>query len=203
MSSGIISHGQHSVQFMQIPKEILVHIFGFLDFKSLGTVASVCKYFEKIQKKVPLGIGSREENNRCVLDLKHKTITLLKPSDNVGSSCLLAVQCSAVPNGSFVVYIDSQKVPNAVIKDKGGVVHVVVDVRQPNDGPIDRDDTTKRAVSHLRWCRGNSTEFHEYKLISDQEPAEMRHKDLRKAVRILRDDDPIAYSDSDENFDCP
>jgi hypothetical protein len=186
---------------MQIPEESLVHIFGFLDLKSLGTVASVCKCFELIQKEESIWIsllpplklfksdplelkksaqlfliplGSRKAQNRCVLDLKHKTITLLKPSDNVSSSCLLAAQRSEFSHRSFIAYIGSQHVPNAVIKNERGMIEVLVDVPQPNDGPTNRDNTTRQPISQ-QWFQKETTGFQEYKLISDQEPEGKLH----------------------------
>ena len=225
MSSRAISYHQSSLQF--IPEECLVRVFEFLDLKNLGRVASICKCFARVQterslwiglfpplkrfQEDPLGfkkcaeeflvpLGSKETRNKCVLDMRHKTITLTESSDNAKSACLLAIEHPNVPNRSFVVYImGDQQVPCAVIKNGQGVVCIVDDIRQPNDDLTIRDEVTRRTVSEIEWLQNNkSKKYREYKLIPDQDkPAGEFCLKLRTASRLLRSATPIAYSDED------
>ena len=44
-------------QWIQMPEENLVHIFGFLDLEALGVVATVCSLFKQLQKEESLWCG--------------------------------------------------------------------------------------------------------------------------------------------------
>jgi hypothetical protein len=92
---------QPGLQLIHMPDEMIVHIFDFLDVKSLGTAASVNQIFERLQQKNSLWIaqcpeiasfrkelpakerfricfiqlGNAQEFNQCILNLALKTIT--------------------------------------------------------------------------------------------------------------------------------
>ena len=217
MSSGIVSCHPSSLLLTQIPDDCVVRIFELLDLKNLTTIASICKCFERIQAKLSIWtslfpllkielskegpiqlkqcvqqclipLGSRETNNQCVLDLYLRTITLIKPSDNAESACLLAAQHPKFLNCSFVVYIGSKQVPDAIIKNARGVVSVVNDVMLPNEEPF-RNAETIRALTRMEWdCQNDeSQEYHEYKWFPSQDkPADELCLELQKASEFLR-----------------
>jgi hypothetical protein len=183
MSLNTVGANQPSLQLIDLFDECQVAIFGFLDLKNLGTVASVCKYFKQIQEEEslwlnlfpplkhfredPLGLkkcagkwlvslGNKEGLDQCILDSHHKTIILMNFSVNAKSSCMLAMKHPKVPPRSFVVYPDSQQQElGAVIKNQQNVICTVDNVTD-----------TRKFVGLLRWLKADkSLLFHEYKLI--------------------------------------
>jgi hypothetical protein len=148
---------------------------------------------KRLTKSSLRSLGSQKLFNHCILDLCLKMIMLIQPSDDAKSSCLLAIQHREVPNGSFVVYIAKNnqqegEVAGAVIKNQHGIISVVDDVQQPNDDPVIRDATARKAVEYIRWYN-SETEYgwQEYTLLSTQDdPDDTFYSKLREASKQLR-----------------
>jgi hypothetical protein len=107
MSSKAVTANESGIQMLELTPECYAMVFGFLELKELGTVASVCKVFKNLQEQIhslwtglfpqinslDLGVLAAKERakalltpipldiiglNRCMLNLYRKTITPVK-----------------------------------------------------------------------------------------------------------------------------
>jgi hypothetical protein len=139
--------------FSVLPPEKMMQIFGFFDFQTLGRIAQVCKFFEQLQNDLWVITFGSKQMDRCVLDLRKKTLTILSPWPGI-RHCFPAMNYPAIPKGSFVVFFE-MNASSAVIKDREGSVQYAMD--------IEAEDRKKDVVLKFRK---ESTQYTRFKIIA-------------------------------------
>jgi hypothetical protein len=176
---------------IECPRECYVAIFGFLELKDLGTVASVCTAFRDLQEQIhslwtglfpqikslnlavsakekakvlltPIHLGSEWENNQCILNLYHKTITKVYGSGH--DICMKALSHPHVPNGSFAVYPFMAETCFGVIKSLDGTIKYPI-CCETDDVIVSQLKENALAVEELRLHELIAPRYHEYKFI--------------------------------------
>ncbi len=171
MASPTTNETQAVSCFSMLPEEKIIQIFGLFDCQTLGRIARVCKFFERLQKDDALWVVKFGSNlmDRCVLDLRKKTITTQLPWPGL-RHCIPAMNYPAIPKGSFVVFVETNS-PSAVIKDREGLVGYSSDLG--NDSEIALIDFTKNVsprvrdvIYEFRKHVGGPTQYDHFKIIA-------------------------------------
>jgi hypothetical protein len=108
--------------------------------------------------------------NEYIVDLQQQTIHLMQPLITARAICKTIFDGNAIPNRSFVAYLDPQGnelVPSAIIKDITGQVWDAYNIPNLEDttAPLDLAYLGARAVADVRWF---TEEYHEYTLIPQE-----------------------------------